>query len=239
MNILYIFPHPDDESFGPAPAIASQRRDGHDVYLLTLTRGEATKQRFRLGVDKEEMGLIRKREMECVEKLLDLSGMSVRSLPDNELKEMNPADIESVIEKEIENVRPDILVTYAVHGVSGFHDHLVTHAVVKNLFCRMREEGRGARRLALFTRRGETDVKGSFRLEASTDKEIDLLIHCSDADMEKFHKALDCYETYKEVIEKSGVRRVVDHVVPFELFQESFDPPLTDITDNIPERVSS
>ncbi len=36
MRILYIFPHPDDESFGPARAMAAQRRQGHDVYLLTL-----------------------------------------------------------------------------------------------------------------------------------------------------------------------------------------------------------
>ncbi|MEX0593346.1 MAG: PIG-L family deacetylase [Balneolaceae bacterium] len=239
MNILYIFPHPDDESFGPAPAMAAQRRNGHNVFLLTLTRGEATKQRFRLGVDKDEMGAIRKKEMEAVQKVLDLAGMNVCSLPDNELKEMDPRVIEHVIEKEIEQVQPDILVTYAVHGVSGFHDHLVTHAVVKHLFCRMREEGRGARRLALFTRRGETDTKGSFRLEASTDEEIDLLVHCSEADMQAFHKALDCYETYKEVIEKSGVRRVVDNIVPFELFQETFDPPLTDITDQLPNNASS
>lgn len=238
MNILYIFPHPDDESFGPAPAIAAQRRNGHQIFLLTLTRGEATKQRFRLGVDKEEMGSIRKKEMSCVENVLDLSGMTVRTLPDNELKEMDPREIEAVIEEEIVKVQPDILVTYAVHGVSGFHDHLVTHAVVKHLFCRMREEGRGARRLALFTRRGETDTKGSFRLEASSDSEIDLLVTCSEADMIKFHQALDCYETYKEVIEKSGVRRVVDRVVPFELFQESFDPPLTDITDQLPNSLS-
>lgn len=33
MRILYIFPHPDDESFGPARAMAAQRRQGHDVYL--------------------------------------------------------------------------------------------------------------------------------------------------------------------------------------------------------------
>ena len=76
MKILYVFPHPDDESFGPAPAIAAQRRKGHEVYLFTLTKGEATKQRFRLGVDKKEMGDIRFKEMQCVEKVLDLNGMS-------------------------------------------------------------------------------------------------------------------------------------------------------------------
>jgi LmbE family N-acetylglucosaminyl deacetylase len=38
MKILYVFPHPDDESFGPAPAIAAQIRNANKVYLLTLTK---------------------------------------------------------------------------------------------------------------------------------------------------------------------------------------------------------
>ena len=51
MRILYVYPHPDDESFGPARAMAAQRRQGHEVYLLTLTRGEATKVRHTFGDD--------------------------------------------------------------------------------------------------------------------------------------------------------------------------------------------
>jgi N-acetylglucosamine malate deacetylase 2 len=98
MRILYIFPHPDDESFGPAPAISAQLRQGYDVFLLTLTKGEATKQRLRLGVDKNQMGEIRFKEMLCVEKVLGLSGMTVLNLPDNELKNMDPIEIEEVIE---------------------------------------------------------------------------------------------------------------------------------------------
>jgi LmbE family N-acetylglucosaminyl deacetylase len=55
MRILYIFPHPDDESFGPARAMAAQRRQGHEVYLLMLTRGEATKVRHKFGWTLEQM----------------------------------------------------------------------------------------------------------------------------------------------------------------------------------------
>jgi len=41
VNILYVFPHPDDESFGPAGVIDAQVKEGHQVYLLTLTKGGA------------------------------------------------------------------------------------------------------------------------------------------------------------------------------------------------------
>jgi N-acetylglucosamine malate deacetylase 2 len=230
MKILYVFPHPDDESFGPAPAISAQLRAGHEVYLLTLTRGEATKQRIRLGVDKKKMGEIRFNEMKCVEKVLGLTGMKVLDYPDNQLKELDPNKLENSVKEYINEVEPDILVTYAVHGISGFPDHLVTHAVVKSLFCKRRKSGNdNLRRLALFTRQGEVITNGNFRLNVSSDDAIDCIVTCNEEDMNKFHRSLDCYETYKEVIEESNVRNIVDEHVPFEFFQENFDEPVDDI----------
>ncbi|MFO7845281.1 MAG: PIG-L family deacetylase [Balneolaceae bacterium] len=235
-KILYIFPHPDDESFGPAPAISAQLGQGHEVYLLTLTRGEATKQRHRLGISKEEMGQIRYEEMLCVEKTLGLSGMTVLNLPDSELKHMEPRKIEDSIEEEIKKIEPDVIVTYAVHGVSGFHDHLVCHAVVKNLFCRMKQKGGyHPARLALFTRMGDTYTKGKFMLSASTDEEIAYIEECSTEDMKAFHNALDCYETYQQVIEDSHVKELTTNQVPFEIFDESYSEPLASLTDRLPE----
>lgn len=239
MKILYIFPHPDDESFGPAPAISAQLRQGHEIYLLTLTKGEATKQRFRLGVNKKQMGEIRFKEMQCVEKTLGLSGMDVLDLPDGELKNLNPIEIEKQIETHIKKLEPDVLVTYAVHGVSGFHDHLVTHAVVKRVFCKMKEEGGlHPKRLAFFTRMGEVDLKGKFRLEASDDEEITFIENCSEEDMQKFRDALDCYETYQEVIEASNVKNVVTNKVPFEIFGEDIEAQLESISDRISEELN-
>ena len=234
MKILYIFPHPDDESFGPAPAISSQLRQGHEVHLLTLTKGEATKQRFRLGIDKEEMGKIRYKEMKCVEKTLGLSGMTVLDLPDNELKKLNPIEIENVIEDQIHNLKPDVIITYAVHGISGFEDHLVSHAVVKRVFCKLREQNTGyPHRLALFTRMGEVFTDGKFRLAVSDEADIKFIEHCNDHDMQKFNAALDCYETYKEVIDGSGVREVTTKEVPFEIFGEEIDGRLKSIVDGL------
>lgn len=234
MKIIFIFPHPDDESFGPAPAISAHLRNGDDVYLLTLTRGEATKQRFNLGVDKKRMGEIRYNEMKCVEKVLGLTGMTVLDLPDSGLKEMNPIEIEQVVEDHLHQLKPDVAVTYAVHGISGFFDHLVTHAVVKRVFCKLKEEKSPyPRRLAFFTRRGEPKKDGKFRLEASFEKDIDCVIKCSSEDMEAFKKALDCYETYQQTIEESKVKESVGKEIPFEIFGENHDPRLTMLTDRL------
>jgi N-acetylglucosamine malate deacetylase 2 len=230
MKILYIFPHPDDESFGPAPAIARQLREGHQVYLLTLTRGGATKQRFKYGYSIEEMGKVRLAEMQQVAKILGLTGMTVLDLPDSGLKEMDPREIESVVQEHINLVKPHVVVTYAVHGISGYHDHLVGHAVVKRAFMEILSQNNSSvKRLAFFTIPESFKDKGMIPLNFSTPDEIDCIITPEEEDWVKFKRALDCYQTYKEVIQKSNIKDLIGENICFEIFQESYNPPLNDL----------
>ncbi len=52
-----------------------------------------------------------------------------------------------------------------------------------------------------------------------------------DVDIEKSHRALDCYVTFKETIEKSRIKDFIGHEAMFEIFGESHDPPLRDLFD--------
>ncbi|MGD2091608.1 MAG: PIG-L family deacetylase [Candidatus Aminicenantes bacterium] len=234
MKILYIYPHPDDESFGPARAMSKQRRQGHEVYLLTLTKGGATRQRFKFGYSIEEMGEIRYKEMQEVARTLDLSGMTVLDLPDSGLKEMDPRDIEKIIVDEMERIQPQVVVTYAVHGISGFHDHLVSHAVVKRVFVELKEKVLWLKRLAFHTITAETAEKSPhFRLNSSTENEIDCVFRVDPIDIEKNLESLDCYVTFQETIEKSGIKDLVrEKEIVFEMFRENYDPPLSDLFES-------
>jgi LmbE family N-acetylglucosaminyl deacetylase len=234
MKVLYIFPHPDDESFGPAVAMSKQRREGHEVYLLTLTRGEATKVRHTLGLSKEEMGRIREAEMREVAKVLSLNDLTVLDLPDGALKEMDPRIIETAIENHINTIRPDVVVTYAVHGISGFHDHLVTHSVVKRVFEAMKEKTPSPKRLALYSLTEEDARKSQhFTLSFSKTEEIDCFEECSQIDIKKNIDALDCYTTYAETITASGIKQIINKNVAFEFYKENFSPPLRSIFESI------
>jgi LmbE family N-acetylglucosaminyl deacetylase len=234
VRVLYIFPHPDDESFGPAHAMAKQRREGHEVYLLTLTKGGATRQRHKYGYSVAEMGEVRHKEMLDVVKVLDLTELTVLDLPDSGLKEMDPREIESVVQEHIERVRPDVVVTYAVHGISGFHDHLVTHAVVKRAYVDLRARVDYLKRLAFFTIPME-DAKQStyFPLSGSTQEEIDCVFEVDDVDIEASHQALDSYVTFQETIEKTGIKDFIHKHVAFELYQEEHSPPLPDLFTSV------
>jgi len=229
MRILYVFPHPDDESFGVAHAMHKQRRDGHEVYLLTLTRGGATRQRHRYGYSVEEMGAVRLAEMQQVARVLDLSGMTVLDLVDSGLKEMDPRQVERVIAEEIDRRRPQVVVTYAVHGISGFHDHLVSHAVVKRVFVGLAERAEWLQRLAFFTL-PEADAHSEvFPLSGSTEEEIDCVVRVQPEDLAAAHRALDCYVTFQETIARTGIKDALRAEVCFEIFGERHDPPLDDL----------
>ncbi len=234
MKVLYIYPHPDDESFGPAHVMNKQRRDGHEVYLLTLTRGGATKQRHRLGYAVNQMGDVRFEEMQNVARVLDLTGMTILDLPDSGLKVMDPRDIENVIREEIERVQPAVVVTYPVHGISGFHDHLITHAVVKRVYVELAERVPWLKRLAFVTL---TEVHAMtsphFRLSSSTAEEIDCVIDVEDVDIEQMKAALDCYVTFTETILKSGIKNMIENQSVFEIFGEEHDPPLDDLFSDL------
>lgn len=227
MTILYVFPHPDDESFGPAPAIAKQQREGHAVHLLTLTRGEATSQRHKFDYSKEEMGAVRYEEMQGVAEALDLASLTVLDFPDGELDDLNPTELEAAVTERIQDVKPHVVVTYAVHGISGHPDHLVSHAIVKRTYCALRAESVDhLQRLAFFTIPEEDDADRPAHLKGSPNEAIDVVEMFSADDLARARTALDSYATYRDVIEEHQPLRAVANGVCFELFQEDHQPRL-------------
>ena len=188
--------------------------------------------RLDLGLSVDEMGAVRYEEMIQMAHVLDLADLTVLDFPDGGLKELDPRLLEAVIADHIAAVRPVIVVTYPVHGISGFHDHLVAHAVVKRTYVKLRDQsGIAPARLAFFTLTEEQAERASkrHRLSGSTEAEIDCLVTVEEKDMDAFRRALDAYATYQETIEQTGVRTSLDRTVAFEFYRESFDPPVRDL----------
>lgn len=234
-SVLYIFPHPDDECFGPAPALARQRREEHDVHLLTLTRGEATSQRERLGYSKAEMAEARSAEMQNVAEVLDLSSLTILEYPDGELAEQNPMTLEEEVVVHIHDTEPDVVVTYPVHGISGHPDHLVSHAIVKRVVCALRRDGAThPKRLAFFTLPPPTkDDSRPEHLHHSPTTLVDCVVPVSATDLNTGREALDCYVTYHPVIEEHQPLESVLDGVAFEFFGESYEPRRTSLFDEL------
>ena len=235
-SLLYVFPHPDDESFGPAPVLARQVRAGHEVHLLTLTRGGATKQRHDYGYTVQQMGAVRLAEMGCVAEALGLTSLEVLDLPDGGLADLDPRLLEDAVAERVRRLQPDVLVTYAFHGNSHHADHLVAHAVVKRVFCAERERtapARMPRRLALFTLIDPVE-NGPAHLRGSAPERIGCVERFAPEDRRAAEAALACYETYRSVVEAHDPLQQVADGVAFELFHERHPSVLTDLTEHLP-----
>jgi N-acetylglucosamine malate deacetylase 2 len=236
VKLLYIFSHPDDESFGPAAGIHQQIKSGHEVYLLTLSKGGATKERYKLNLSIEEMGEVRYNEMLCVEKTLGLSGMKVLDFPDGGMAELDPRTLEKAIAAHIEEIKPAVVITYAIHGVSGHRDHLATHASVKRAFVELRDNGADyLKRLAFFTLHKEINAGAieRLRLNGSDESKIGCMLQLSEEDKTALMDALKCYETYQDVIAHHGVANTVNRKLFFEIFGETYETKLTGLTEGI------
>ena len=235
-SLLYVFPHPDDESFGPAPVLARQLRAGHEVHLLTLTRGGATKKRHDFGYTVQQMGAVRLAEMARVRETLGLTSLEVLDLPDGGLVDLDPRFLEETIAAHVRRLQPDVLVTYAFHGNSHHADHLATHAAVKRVFCAERDRTAPAqtpKRLALFTLVAPVEG-GPDHLRGSAPERIGCVEPFAPEDREAAEAALACYETYREVVERHNPLQQVTDGVAFELFHERHRPPLSDLTAHLP-----
>jgi len=230
MRLLYILPHPDDECFGPGPVISKYISEGHEVHLLTLTKGGATKQRFRLNLSIEEMGEVRYKEMLDVKNVLNLTSMTVLDLVDGGLKEMDPREIEKIISDPILKIKPHVLLTYPVSGISGFYDHLVCHAVVKRVFLEIKEKHDWLKRLAFFGISEEAAAMNTFfSVKALKPEEIDCIVRVKKQDIQTGQKALDCYVTYTEVIEGTRIKEMLLEEAPHEFYMESFKSPVNSL----------
>jgi len=237
MKIMYIFPHPDDESFGPAGAIHKQIKEGNEIILLTLTKGGATKVRHQLGLTIEEMGLVREKEMLKVQKTLGISEMQVLNYEDGGLAKLNPLLLEEELKNRIGHYQPDVVVTYPVHGGSGHHDHITLHHILKRLFYTKTNGLSNWKRLAYFTV-VDTGLPMFFeggipRVTWTKKEDIQVEVQLSESNINAMKNALLCYETYQEMVKTTNVIDRIGSTTYFELEGEEHTKVLPSITDSL------
>ena len=110
-SVLAIGAHPDDVEIGAAGTLAMHRRMGHEVSILTLSRGA------RGGLEDTRAG-------ESV-KAAEVIGATLyhEDLQDTSIREGDPTI--GVISRIVETVRPTVIYTHSLHDVH--QDHRNTH----------------------------------------------------------------------------------------------------------------
>lgn len=131
MKILFVFAHPDDESFSSGGTIAKLVKSGEKVILVTATRGEAGEVGDPPLTTKENLGKTREKELRKAAKILGIKKIIFFNFIDATLKnhiEELKKKIFSIFTKEL----PDFVVTFNRDGGSNHPDHkAVSNATTK------------------------------------------------------------------------------------------------------------
>jgi LmbE family N-acetylglucosaminyl deacetylase len=121
---LFIYAHPDDESFGIAGTAMKLASEGHATALLTLTRGD--KGRW-FGKDMgtwtpAELAAERTKEWQAAVKTIGFTKARLLEWPDGGLAS-SPADrVTADVVDYVREVRPDIVCTFGPEGAGSEHD---------------------------------------------------------------------------------------------------------------------
>ena len=133
MRLLAVFAHPDDETFRCGGTLVRLVRQGVQVWVLCATRGEA-------GIPDlgpEQAGRIRETELRCACQALGIEPPRFLDYRDATLDQVDEEEAVAQITAVVQELRPQVLLTWPPDGVSGHPDHVAVSRWTREAFRRL------------------------------------------------------------------------------------------------------
>jgi len=138
-KVLVISAHPDDESGFGGGLVAKLASEGNQVTILETTRGEGGEVGVPPVGSKERLGEFREVEVRCATRALGTIDLRFLGFVDPSIEIGQPGrpvdatmeEFSSSIRREIDQIRPDILITHGTNGEYGHPQHIFTHQAVR------------------------------------------------------------------------------------------------------------
>ncbi len=124
LTLLAVFAHPDDETFRPGGTLALLARLGVRVQVLTFTRGEAGSCGDPPLCAPEELPAVRERELRAACAALGTPPPRLLDYGDGYLQESDTETMVSHILSVMDEIRPQVLLSFGPDGLSGHSDHI-------------------------------------------------------------------------------------------------------------------
>jgi LmbE family N-acetylglucosaminyl deacetylase len=126
-TLMAVFAHPDDEAFGTGGTLTRYAAEGHHVYLVTATRGEAGQIAEPGLATQANLPIVREQELRCACQIYGIHPPLFLDYVDGQLPMVHQGQAVGKLVRLIREFRPDVLVTFGPDGIYGHYDHIVAH----------------------------------------------------------------------------------------------------------------
>ncbi len=123
-RLLFIYAHPDDESFAVAGIARMYADQGADIALVTATRGDAGRAGEPPLCRREELPARREAELREAAAILGIGHVTLLDYIDKHLAEAPPDKIRRELVQAIRHHRPQVVVTFDPDGANLHPDHV-------------------------------------------------------------------------------------------------------------------
>ncbi|MSO57225.1 MAG: PIG-L family deacetylase [Acidobacteria bacterium] len=123
-RLLFIYAHPDDESFGVAGVARINADRGAEIAIVTATRGDAGRAGEPPICSREDLPARREAELREAASLLGIGHVRLLDYLDKHLAEAPPDKIRGELVEEIRRHRPQVVVTFDPNGANQHPDHV-------------------------------------------------------------------------------------------------------------------
>lgn len=123
-RLLFLFPHPDDESFACGGSFAKYHAAGYETYLVSATSGcKGRPGPFSL-TSREEVARHREQELGNAANILGITRLIFYRYPDGSLATLDRQALQDRIKETLLEIRPQAVITFPPDGVTGHPDHI-------------------------------------------------------------------------------------------------------------------
>lgn len=128
-KVLVVFPHADDEGLSAGGLMANLSKNGVEVAWAIMTKGERGNPTASYD---ESLKAIRVKEAQKAAIPYGVKKLIQREYPDNGVDE-HKIEMTTDIKKIIEDLKPELIITYDLSGLYGHPDHITVAEVVTDL----------------------------------------------------------------------------------------------------------
>ena len=132
--LLAVFAHPDDESATIGPLLSRYAIEVHDFYLIVVTSGQVGDSNTDIPRG-DELGAVREKEARCSCKALGIHEPFLLQFMDGSIADWETIPkIRERVRKIIEEVKPEVIITWGPDGLTGHPDHRTVSSLTTEIF---------------------------------------------------------------------------------------------------------